>query len=75
DADPAHQVIRDETRLMTADRFAQAVRSAARDLLDQGFGRGTVVALAAPTTVDAVVARYAAGLIGCTTVVCANWAG
>src|SRR5262245_17719639 len=71
-AQPDRVMISDATRRVTGAEFARGVRNAASQLLAGGITPDMVVALAAPICLEAVLVRYAAGLIGCATVVCPN---
>ncbi|CAN5604037.1 AMP-binding protein [soil metagenome] len=62
DADSGTSVSASELTARIA-RLAQALRTT-------GIGAGSLVALVAPNTVDALAVRYAAGLLGCPTVYC-----
>jgi fatty-acyl-CoA synthase len=67
---PDEIVLQDISRRVSAAQLVIYVESAARALVEGGVNPGAVVALVAPNTVEAVVARYAVGLLGCATVVC-----
>lgn len=69
---PDRVLISDATRRVTGAEFARGVRNAAQQLITRGITPGSVVALAAPICLEAVLVRYAAGLLGCATVVCPN---
>lgn len=71
-AQPDRALISDATRRVTGAEFARGVRNAAQQLISRGITPGSVVALAAPICLEAVLVRYAAGLLGCATVVCPN---
>lgn len=73
-AEPDRLMISDATHSLTAEQFRRGVRDAAVQLLGRGIAPGGVIALAAPLCVEATVLRYAAGLIGCATVVCPSTA-
>ena len=72
DRDPGQVMLTDRKRSLTVEQFRRGVRNAAVDLLDRGVTRGRTVALAAPISLEAVLVRYAAGLLGCATVMCPN---
>jgi fatty-acyl-CoA synthase len=72
DAEPDRVIISDDSQALTTAQFRRGVENAALDLINRGLDRGAVVALAAPISVEAVTVRYAAGLLGCATVVCPN---
>jgi fatty-acyl-CoA synthase len=63
DADTGTTVTGGEFTALTA-RLAEALRRTT------GLVRGDVVAIVAPTTVEGLAVRYAAGLLGCATVYC-----
>jgi fatty-acyl-CoA synthase len=71
-ADPERVMISDAGRAVSGAQFARGVGNAATALLARGINRRRVVALAAPICLEAVLVRYAAGLLGCATVVCPN---
>lgn len=60
----------DDHRSVTGSEFASEVRRLAWTLADLGYGPGLTVGIAAGVTIRALALRYAAGLVGCTTVFC-----
>jgi fatty-acyl-CoA synthase len=72
DTQPDRVMLSDASRQVTAQQFRRGVRNAALDLRARGTTPGCLIALAAPITLEAVLVRYAASLIGCATVVCPN---
>jgi fatty-acyl-CoA synthase len=71
-AQPDRVMLSDATTAVTGAQFDRGVRNAAGLLMARGVRPGMVVALAAPVCIEAVLVRYAAGLMGCATVVCPN---
>lgn len=69
-ADPDRTVLSDARRRLTAAQFRRGIRNAALDLLARGIAPGSIIGFAAPVSVEAVLTRYAAGLLGCATSVC-----
>ncbi|MET7904633.1 AMP-binding protein [Streptomyces sp. NPDC005355] len=62
--DPGGQAIADDTATLTNAQFAEAVRRAAAALSGLGVGRGDVVAIMLPNTVEFITAMFAAWRLG-----------
>ncbi len=71
-AQPTRVVLQDGQRQITARQLDHAVRGMAHRFAAEGVQAGCVVALAAPVSIEAIVARYAATLLGCITTLCPN---
>jgi len=69
-AQPTRVLLEDAQRQITACQLDHAVRRMAHRLAAEGVQAGGVVALAAPVPIEAIVARYAATLLGCITTLC-----
>jgi long-chain acyl-CoA synthetase len=63
-ANPDGPALADDSTELTNARFLDAVRRAATTLRDKGIGRGDVVAVMLPNTVDLVVSLFAAWRLG-----------
>lgn len=71
--DPNRVIITDADtgRTLTAQQFSDLIAGLAAALDSTGeVARGSVVAIIAPISVEALAVRYAAGLLGCVTVYC-----
>ena len=71
-AQPTRVVLEDARRQITGRQLDHAVRGVAHRFAAEGVQAGCVVALAAPVSIEAIVARYAATLLGCITTLCPN---
>lgn len=73
-ADPGRVVAidADTGRHTSAAELAALIGRIAYALREAGVTNGSLVALAAPITVEAIAARYAASMLGAATVYCAN---
>lgn len=69
---PDQVILQDARHRLTADEFGHLVRDLARRFAAQGVEPGTIVALAAPITVEAVAARYAVSWLGGVMTMCPN---
>ena len=63
-------LLTDDHGAVSGIEFASEVRRLAWTLADLGYGPGQTVGIAAGVTIRALALRYAAGLVGCTTVFC-----
>ncbi len=63
-------LVTDDHGTVTGFSFTSQVRRLAWTLADLGYGPGQTVGIAAGVTIRALALRYAAGLVGCTTVFC-----
>jgi acyl-CoA synthetase (AMP-forming)/AMP-acid ligase II len=70
--DPHGPVISDRERALSNSQFAELVYRIARALIDHDIDAANRIALVAPTTIEALAVRYAAGLLGATSVFCSN---
>jgi fatty-acyl-CoA synthase len=68
--EPNAVLISDRTRTVSTSQFAQLVHRVARALIGQGVSADNRVAVVAPPTMEALAVRYAAGLVGATSVFC-----
>jgi acyl-CoA synthetase (AMP-forming)/AMP-acid ligase II len=68
--EPHGLMMSDRERTLSNGQFAELVYRVARVLIDHDIDAANRIALVAPTTIEALAVRYAAGLLGATSVFC-----